>query len=146
MNGATASSTGDAYTLRFEERPGYVRAHVRGERDTVEISLAYWTEIADYCHQHDVRAVLVIEELAERAAVLDIYEVASGLVALGFQNIRIAFVDRNMDELPMMQFGETVARNRGIDGRVFATEAEADAWLRAEHDSLHAEAHRQRGG
>lgn len=90
--------------------------------------------------------VLVIEELAERAAVLDIYEVASGLVALGFANIRIAFVDRNVDELPMMQFGETVARNRGIDGRVFANEADADAWLRAEHDPLHADAQRQRGG
>lgn len=146
MNRSPAPVAPDAYTLRFEQCPGYVRAHVRGGHDSVDISLAYWTEIARFCREEEVRAVLVIEELAERAAVLDIYEVASGLVALGFANIRIAFVDRNVDELPMMQFGETVARNRGIDGRVFANEADADAWLRAEHDPLHADAQRQRGG
>ena len=69
----------------------------------------------------------------------------TGIVALGFANIRIAFVDRNADELPMMQFGETVARNRGIDGRVFANEADAEAWLMAEQLPEHGPP-RQRGG
>lgn len=145
MTGAPATSSRHDYTLRFEQQPGYVRAHVRGEHDTVEISIAYWTEIAEYCRVHEVRAVLVVEEIAERAAVLDIYEVAAGLVALGFANIRIAFVDRNADELPMMQFAETVARNRGIDGRVFASEADAQAWLAHEAVGEH-EPQRQRGG
>jgi hypothetical protein len=143
MNDGIAAQHAD-YTLRFEDRPGYTRAHVVGERDTVEISLAYWTEIARYCHEHAVHSVLVVEEIAERAAVLDIYEVASGLVALGFSDIRIAFVDRNADELPMMQFAETVARNRGIDGRVFSREADAEAWLA--HEWTGESGTRQRGG
>lgn len=145
MTDATPTQARDEYELKFEERPGYTRAHVRGERDSVAISLAYWTEIARHCHEHDVRGVLVIEEIAQRAAVLDIYEVAAGLVALGFSDIRIAFVDRNADELPMMQFGETVARNRGIDGRVFANEADAEAWLAHEWTGTPG-APRQRGG
>lgn len=142
---APATPHQHAYTLRFEQRQGYAYAHVRGEQDTVEISVAYWSEIASYCREHSVHSVLVVEEIKQRAAVLDIYEVASGLVALGFANIRIAFVDCNADELPMMQFAETVARNRGIDGRVFANEADAEAWLlheaAGEPESL-----RQRGG
>jgi hypothetical protein len=144
MSDAIATQPNTEYTLRFEERPGYTRAHVVGDRDSVEISLAYWTEIARYCHERAVHSVLVVEEIAQRAAVLDIYEVASGLVALGFSDIRIAFVDRNADELPMMQFAETVARNRGIDGRVFAREADAEAWL--VHEWAGDAASRQRGG
>lgn len=144
MTDAVAPQPHAGYTLRFEDRPGYTRAHVVGERDTVEISLAYWTEIARHCHEHAVHSVLVVEEIAERAAMLDVYEVASGLVALGFSDIRIAFVDLNTDELPLMQFGETVARNRGIDGRVFAREADAEAWLT--HEWAGDGTARQRGG
>jgi hypothetical protein len=117
------------YTLRFEQRDGYLYAHVRGEHDSVAISTAYWSEIARRCHELDARRLLVVEELAERADVLDVYEVASGLVALGFSRIRIAFVDLLLEEQPMMQFAERVARNRGIDGRVFRDEAAAEAWL-----------------
>jgi hypothetical protein len=145
MTDAKPTPARGEYTLQFEQRTGYTRAHVRGERDSVEISLAYWSDIARYCHEHQVRGVLVVEEIAQRASVLDIYEVAAGLVALGFSDIRIAFVDRNADELPMMQFGETVARNRGIDGRVFASEAEAEAWLTHEWAGAPATS-RQRGG
>ena len=144
MTDAFATQAQSSYTLRFEDRPGYTRAHVVGDRDTVEISLAYWREIERHCREHAVRSVLVVEEIKERAAVLDIYEVASGLVALGFSDIRIAFVDRNVDELPMMQFGETVARNRGIDGRVFARETDAEAWLA--QDAHETSDSRQRGG
>ena len=119
----------DDYELRFEQREHYLYAHVKGEHDSVAISTAYWTDIAQRCQEIDARRLLVVEDLAERAQVLDVYEIAAGLVALGFSRIRIAFVDLQLEELPMMLFGETVARNRGIDGRVFRDIASAAAWL-----------------
>ena len=130
MESPTQASRHDVdYTLRFEARDGYLYAYVRGEHDSIAISTAYWREIAQRCHELDARRLLVVEDLAERAQVLDVYEVAAGLVALGFARIRIAFVDLLLEELPMMLFGETVARNRGIDGRVFRDEEAAIAWL-----------------
>lgn len=131
MGTTQATQNDDAYTLRFEQRDGYLYAHVKGEHDSVAISTAYWSEIAQRCREIDARRLLVVEDLAERAQVLDVYEVAAGLVALGFARIRIAFVDLQLDELPMMLFAETVARNRGIDGRVFRDVATAEAWLQS---------------
>lgn len=135
MNSSTKAPGGepalvrDEYELRFEQREHYLYAHVKGEHDSVAISTAYWTDVATRCHELDAHRLLVVEDLAERAQVLDVYEIAAGLVALGFARIRIAFVDLHLEELPMMLFGETVARNRGIDGRVFRDVASAAAWL-----------------
>ena len=46
---------------------------------------------------------------------------------------RMAYVDTNPDHLfERARFGETVARNRGLDVRSFPSLAEAEAWLDGE--------------
>jgi hypothetical protein len=45
---------------------------------------------------------------------------------------RVAYVDLNPEHSAAnMEFAKTVAGNRGLDVRVFATVAEAEAWLRS---------------
>lgn len=117
------------YTLTFEPRAGYLYAHVEGEHDTLEISFAYWTAISAECRRRATRRLLVVEALTERSSPIDMYQIAVALVELGFANIRIAYVDVALEDMALLQFGETVARSRGIDGRVFNTVADAEEWL-----------------
>ena len=117
-----------AYTLVLEPRPGYLRAHVSGPEDTVEVSIAYWSEIAAACEAGAVRRLLVVEELAGCAAPSEMAEVVDGLLQLGFRDIVIAFVDATEDA-SLLVAAEIQAQRHGVVGRVFRREDEAIRWL-----------------
>lgn len=51
---------------------------------------------------------------------------------MGFFGIRIAFVDRYIEQMDLNRFGELVAINRGIYGKIFNKFTEAENWLLAE--------------
>ena len=122
------------YVLRLDHRGDYLRAQVDGERDGFEISLAYWTEIAAACHARGTRRVLVVENIQEAGDPLMLEGLIDAIVALGFRDIRVAFVDLIQSHLAAMEYGEILARERGIVGRVFGDEGEADRWLRLGED------------
>ena len=44
--------------------------------------------------------------------------------------LKIAFYDREAEHMDLNFFGETVAVNRGVDGRVFGSLEEAENWLK----------------
>lgn len=119
------------YHLTFEPRPHYLVARVSGEADSVAISLAYWAEVAAECRARGMARVLVIEELKQKPTPFEVFEVASRLREVGMGGIVIAFVDTDLDQLPENLFGETVATNRGLVGKVFNSVADAEAWLEA---------------
>jgi hypothetical protein len=99
-------------------------------RDTFEISIAYWSEVARACHERDAKSVLVVENIEQTGEPLDLERLVDGIVALGFKDIRVAFVDLFESHLKAMEHGEILARERGIAGRVFAHEQDAERWLR----------------
>ncbi len=117
------------YRLEFELRDHYLVARVSGDADSVAISLAYWAEIGVECRARGAGRVLVIEELKQKPTAFEVFEVASRLREVGMGGIAIAFVDTELDQLPENLFGETVATNRGILGKVFNRVPDAEAWL-----------------
>jgi hypothetical protein len=117
------------YKLEFEHRPDYLYAKVTGKEDSVAISLSYWTKVAEERKAHKYKKVLVDEDLQQQVGLIDMYEVAAMLCSIGFVGATIAFVDRHMDHLEYNKFGETVAVNRGLKGRVFIDIQEAEKWL-----------------
>jgi hypothetical protein len=121
---------GEGFELLIEPRGGYLRAQVNGTKDTFEISLGYWSEISRECRERHASRVLVVENILESGDPLDLERLVDGIVALGFANIRVAFVDLIDAHLKAMEHGEILARERGIVGRVFAREDEAERWLR----------------
>ena len=121
---------GAGFELHLQWRGDYLRAQVNGASDNFAISLGYWTEVARACRQHQAKRVLVVENLAEPGATLDLERLIDAVVALGFQDIRVAFVDLIDSHLQAMEHGEILARERDITGRVFAREDDAERWLR----------------
>ncbi len=116
------------YTLTLEPREHYLRAHVSGPEDTVEVSIAYWSEIAAACRAGAVRRLLVVEELEGTVQPSEMAAVVEGLLQLGFHDIRVAFVDATEDA-SLLVSAEIRAKKEGFVGRVFRREAEAERWL-----------------
>ena len=52
--------------LEFEDRPDYLYARVSGPRDNLEISIAYWTLVAEQVRLRKARKLMVVEALGER--------------------------------------------------------------------------------
>ena len=116
------------YTLQFEDRPGYLFARVDGPRDTFEISLAYWRDIAAEVDRRNATALLVVEELAQRADPADAVQVIAALPGLGLGRVRIAYVDALAD-VDLLLHEQAEAHLLGLHGRVFGSTEAAERWL-----------------
>ena len=120
-----------SFRLRFEKRPGYLYAHVSGPEDSPAISLAYWTSIAAECRKRRPASLMVRDTLEGVAATPE--EIAGQmphLRGLGLEGLRIAFVEETSAHVPLMEIGESIAREHGFMVRVFGREDEAIRWLR----------------
>lgn len=121
-----------AYSLTFDERPGYLLARVAGPEDSLEVSVSFWQEIAAEADRRKSTHLLVWENFPNNVDTIDMMRVATFLTELGFADIRIAFLDERHEQLDRNRFGELVAVNRGLRGKVFADFAEAESWLLSE--------------
>jgi hypothetical protein len=125
------------YRITFENRPEYLYALVEGERDSYEISRQFWSEIAAECERVRPKRLLVEEDLKQQLpSIADTYQGAAERPDMGLVGIRIAFFDVHPDQHEQNQFGELVARNRGINMKVFVDRDEAVRWLLADGDGM----------
>jgi hypothetical protein len=118
-----------SYQLQVIEKPTYLQAIVTGQ-NTVENVGGYLQEIVRECEARKCFEVLIEERLTGcRLETWDVYQIASDNSALARGVFRaIAYVDVNAGG-DLMKFAETVANNRGVPVNLFATVAEAEAWL-----------------
>src|SRR5690606_1060549 len=77
----TVRIEGEGFELLVEARNGYLRAQVNGSRDTLEISLGYWREIARECHERGATRLLVVENISEPGNSVDLERLIDGIVA-----------------------------------------------------------------
>lgn len=115
--------------VRFEHRGHYLFALVTGRDEDLETSQQNWRAIAAACKNGNYTKVLIVEEIEGELPFMDQFEFAAGLSKLGFDGIRIAFVDRKLEQFENNKFAEDVAVNRGTTGRVCRTIEEAEAYL-----------------
>jgi hypothetical protein len=116
------------YTLHFENRPGYLFARVEGPRDTLEISLGYWRDIAAEIERRGATALLVVEELEQRSDPEDAAQVIAALPGLGLGRVRIAYVDA-LEDVDLLLQEQAEALLIGLQGRVFGSTESAERWL-----------------
>ena len=120
----------DDISLVFEDRSGYLCARVTGPRDSHQISLAYWSRIAEQVRKRRAGKLMVVENLGDHEDQRDLPAIIDALIAMGLDRIQIAFVVGRIELLPHMEHGEILALERGANGRVFGSEAVAERWLR----------------
>jgi len=117
------------YTIVYEDYPTYLHALVHGEEYGYEVLVSFLKEIADQVHARGYKQVLIEENISKGATKEDAYRVASELPELGFAGIRMAYVDRFLDQEEVNEFGRDVAVHNGIEVRLFDDQRTADRWL-----------------
>lgn len=120
----------DDILIRYEDRVGYLYAEVTGPRDSHDITVAYWTQIAEQCRRRKAKKLLVVENLGDHAGERDLPAVVDFLIELGLDQLQVAFVVGRVELMSHMEHGEILALEKGANGRVFGNTTVAERWLR----------------
>lgn len=118
-----------SYELTFEERPQYLYALIEGEEDSYAISKAFWIEIVEKLKTTDYKKVLIHEKLVDMVSVNDVFQLVSEFPQLGITDYIVAFVDEVLDHKAVNEFGEVLAVNLDLHGKVFNSVERAEKWL-----------------
>ena len=97
---------------------------------SIEYARAIWAEIARVCEAHACFDVLGISHTPQPLPIVDGYEHAELFRELGIDSrYRIAWAEPGEHSRKALSFVEDVLVNRGLPGRLFASEEEAREWL-----------------
>ncbi|MBC7447588.1 MAG: hypothetical protein H7330_05960 [Hymenobacteraceae bacterium] len=121
-----------AYWLTFEDRPGYLLACVWGYRDSLETSIAFWQEIGLEVHSRRPTRLLVQESFLNDVSMPAMTEVVLFVAEMGFRDLKLAFVDEQVEQLPSNRIAEALAVSYGLSVKVFVELGEAEKWLLAD--------------
>ncbi len=122
------------YALNLAEGVGFLRIRVTGENDP-ETVRRYLREVYDVCAKLGSPAVLIEENLlGPSVKPVDAYRLISDASAQTAPVLlRIAYVDLNHEHsASVLELGEAVAKDRGVNIRLFRSVAAAEEWLAAE--------------
>jgi hypothetical protein len=123
------NSANTLYRIVFEEYPNYLYALVHGEQYGYEVLSGFLREIADECKKRGFKQVVIEENISATASNEDVVRIASELPELGFSDIRMAYIDRFLDQKEMNEMGQDVAVHHGVDVQIFANQLDAERWL-----------------
>ena len=119
-----------SYHLSIQEYPAYVHARATGEM-TPENALRFLVEANGACTARGKRRLLL--EFGFTGPSLDggsIYDIVSTRSSHAAVFERIAYVDASSERnAEHKRFAETIARNRGVNVRMFPSLEEARQWL-----------------
>ena len=119
------------FRIDFQSQPGALRAHVTGVKGSIDITMAYWKAIAEEVRRLRPRTLLVVDELEGEALKAEFMPAfIEAMAGLGFEGVRIAFVETQGEQIAHVESAEILARERGFEVRVFASETDASLWLR----------------
>jgi len=117
--------------ISFEDRNGYFYAFFSGKRNGLEDAKQYWLRAVEECNKRGYKRLLVEQYFPVPLSRVDTFYLAEALARMPIRNLRVAFVDRDIDQNDMNLFAETVAVNRGGVGKVFTNLVDAEAYLLA---------------
>ncbi len=135
-NSPSNISNAEDLSIRYEERRGYLYAFMSGKRAGLEDAKRYWAAVIAECNRRGFKRMLVEQDFAVPLSRVDTFFLAEAIASMPIRQLRVAFVDRDVEQNAMNMFAETVAVNRGGVGRVFTNVADAEAYLRADTASL----------
>jgi hypothetical protein len=113
----------------FEERKGYLYAFLSGERNGLPDSKRYWLAAINECNKRGFKKLLIEQYFPIPLSTIDTFYLAEAIAHMPISQLRIAFVDQDIEQNGTNMFGETVAVNRGGVGKVFTNLADAEAYL-----------------
>ena len=119
------------FRIEYQRDGGLLRAHVTGVNGTLETTLDYWMALAGEVRRMAPAALLVVDDMEGEPPPPEQLEVlVHAMVGMGFEGIRVAYVEGHASQIAQVEVGEILARECGFDVRVFGDERAARLWLR----------------
>jgi hypothetical protein len=120
-----------AFSIEYHRQGSLLRAHVTGVNGTLETTMAYWMSMAEEVRRERPRSLLVVDDMeGEPPPPEQLAQFVQAMVGLGFEGVRVAYVEAHAQQIPEVEHGEILAREQGFDARVFGNETDAVLWLR----------------
>ena len=120
-----------AFRIEYQREGELLRAHVTGVNCSLETTLDYWTAMAAEVRRLAPAALLVVDDMEGEPPPPEQLEVfVHAMVGMGFEGIRVAYVEGHASQIAQVEVGEILARECGFDVRVFGDERGARLWLR----------------
>ena len=118
-----------SHQLQIIQKPAYLHAIVTGINSREAVT-RYLEELLGECTARGCTRLLIEERLVgPRLGTADVFQVAAEGSTRAFGRFEaIAYVDVNAAG-DLMKFAETVAVNRSLPVRVFASVPDAESWL-----------------
>ena len=118
------------FRIEYQRDGGLLRAHVTGVNGTLETTLDYWTALAAEVRRVAPAALLVVDDMEGEPPPPEQLELfVNAMVGMGFEGIRVAYVEAHAHQIADIEHGEIIARELGFDARVFDNESRARIWL-----------------
>lgn len=120
-----------SFSIDYHRQGSLLRARVTGINGTLETTLAYWMALAEEIRRDRPRNLLVVDDMeGDPPPPEQLAEFVQAMVGLGFEGVRVAYVEAHAQQIPEVEHGEILAREQGFDARVFGNEPDAALWLR----------------
>lgn len=119
-----------SYKITFQKNEDHLYCFVEGKDTKKKSALEFWLEIGEKAQEFGYGKILVEEDLEDHISMTELYEVMTEGAEFEMLGFKIAFFDRHSDHNEFNKFGETVAKNRGVDCKVFNDLKEAEDWLK----------------
>jgi hypothetical protein len=121
-----------SYRIGYQREGDLLRAHVTGVNGSLETTLAYWTALAGELQRGPAAtSLLVVDDMeGEPPPPEQLEQFVQAMVGMGFEGVRVAYVEAHAQQIPQVEVGEILARERGFEVRVFGDEQAARIWLR----------------
>jgi len=116
------------YSLRFENRDGYLYAHVQAEMISEKTVLGYISDVSEKVVETGYDRVMIVREIPGTLPDAVVFNI-SKQTAQRFRGIRVALVNRYEPFHDSLRFSMNVAANRGGTNELFLDEQSAEDWL-----------------
>lgn len=120
-----------AYQLTFDQRDGYLYAHVKAETIDQESALSYLREVAARCDELETTHLMLYRDIPVMLPDGVLFFVATEFLEM-IRGVTTAFVNPYASNEDAFNFALMVGKNRGGNYALFNNTAEAEIWLRKE--------------
>ena len=122
------ASLPNSYELKFEQRPGYLYAHVEADAIDSDAVIEYLREVANKCHEAECSRLMVVRNIPITLGIANQFLTTTDFVAM-LKGIKAAFVNHYPHNDAELEFAITVANNRGGNIHLFRDVQPAEEWL-----------------
>ena len=117
------------YRIRFSSTDFGLKAQVQGVNGRLDVTLAYWREIADEVRRTQAGGSPSMSSTTSRPPE-QLLEFVQAMRGLGMEQVRVAYVEKHLEQIPQVELASIFANEYGFQGRVFDDERSAVTWLR----------------